>query len=131
MDHPLRDFGVPLRRSPAQFGFVGICFGKSDGNFHRRPKLHSSRCRGDSSIRSQTVGEDPTTVTRSRWPGAFTRRTQKPESSLKNVTCSMRPEIRSECGSEAAGNASTALFSHASISNVGKVAQTRAAIRIP
>src|ERR1700735_2671230 len=32
---------------------------------------------------AQTDGEDPTTVTRSRWPVAFTRRTQKPESSLK------------------------------------------------
>ena len=67
---------------------------------------------------AQTVGEEPTTVTRSRWPGAFTRRTQKPESSLKNVTRSMRPEIRSECGAVAAGNASTALFSHASIGSV-------------
>jgi hypothetical protein len=41
----------------------------------------------------------------------------------------MRPEIRSEWSSVAAGNVSTALFSHANVSNVGKVAQTRAAIR--
>jgi uroporphyrinogen-III decarboxylase len=30
----------------------------------------------------------------------------------------MRPEIRSECGAVAAGNASTALFSHASVGSV-------------
>src|ERR1700722_16927309 len=34
---------------------------------------------------AQTDGEEPTTVTRSRWPVAFTRRTQKPESSNYEV----------------------------------------------
>src|ERR1700735_4483832 len=61
---------------------------------------------------AQTDGEEPTTVTRSRWPVAFTRRTQKPESSFKKVTRSMRPEIRSECASAPVGGF-TALFSHA------------------
>ena len=42
-----------------------------------------------------TEGNAPTTVTTSRCPEAFTRRTQKPESSLKYVTRSMSPSTRS------------------------------------
>ena len=41
---------------------------------------------------------------------AFTRRTQKPESSLKNVTRSTRPEICWEFEALAAGKAFTALI---------------------
>src|SRR2546428_7386565 len=37
------------------------------------------------------VGAVPTAVTRSRWPRTFTRRTQKPVSSLWNVTRSTLP----------------------------------------
>ena len=42
-----------------------------------------------------TEGSDPTTVTSSRCPGAFTRSTQKPLSSLWKVTRSISPEIPS------------------------------------
>ena len=42
-----------------------------------------------------TDGSVPTTVTTSRCLEAFTRRTQKPESSLKYVTRSMSPSTRS------------------------------------
>src|SRR5919106_3948103 len=42
------------------------------------------------------TGAWPTTVTRSRWPRALTRRTQKPLSGLWNVTRSTRPVSASE-----------------------------------
>src|SRR5271157_6597841 len=42
-----------------------------------------------------TEGSDPMTVVSSRCPRAFTRSTQKPLSSLWNVTRSIRPEISS------------------------------------
>ena len=42
-----------------------------------------------------TEGSDPTTVVSSRCPRAFTRRTQKPLSSLWKVTRSITPEISS------------------------------------
>src|ERR1017187_7770888 len=45
-----------------------------------------------------TEGSDPTTVVSSRCPRAFTRRTQKPLSSLWKVTRSIRPEISSVAG---------------------------------
>ena len=45
-----------------------------------------------------TEGSDPTTVVSSRCPRAFTRRTQKPLSSLWKVTRSISPEISSVAG---------------------------------
>src|ERR1700687_6413794 len=45
-----------------------------------------------------TEGSDPTTVVSSRCPRAFTRRTQKPFSSLWKVTRSITPEISSVAG---------------------------------
>src|SRR5437899_12607570 len=45
-----------------------------------------------------TEGSDPMTVVSSRCAGVFTRRTQKPLSSLWNVTRSIRPEISSITG---------------------------------
>src|SRR5450759_4043504 len=45
-----------------------------------------------------TEGSDPMTVVSSRCPRAFTRRTQKPLSSLWKVTRSMTPEISSVAG---------------------------------
>src|SRR6202158_1040988 len=45
-----------------------------------------------------TEGSDPTTVVSSRCPRAFTRRTQKPLSSLWKVTRSITPEISSVAG---------------------------------
>jgi WD40 repeat protein len=45
-----------------------------------------------------TEGSDPTTVVSSRCPRVFTRRTQKPLSSLWNVTRSISPEISSVAG---------------------------------
>ena len=45
-----------------------------------------------------TEGSDPTTVVSSRCPRTFTRRTQKPLSSLWKVTRSMTPEICSVAG---------------------------------
>src|SRR5256884_8424 len=45
-----------------------------------------------------TDGREPTTVTSSRCPFTFTRRTQKPLSSLWNVTRSISPEICSVAG---------------------------------
>src|SRR5438876_7143384 len=45
-----------------------------------------------------TEGNDPMTVVSSRCPGIFTRRTQKPLSSLWKVTRSIRPEISSVAG---------------------------------
>jgi hypothetical protein len=44
-----------------------------------------------------TEGSDPTTVVSSRCPRVFTRRTQKPLSSLWKVTRSITPEISSVC----------------------------------
>jgi len=45
-----------------------------------------------------TEGSDPMTVVSSRCPGVFTRRTQKPFSSLWKVTRSITPEISSVAG---------------------------------
>ena len=45
-----------------------------------------------------TEGSDPTTVVSSRCPRVFTRRTQKPLSSLWKVTRSITPEISSVAG---------------------------------
>ena len=49
----------------------------------RAPESHSP---------ALTEGREPMTVNSSRCPGALTRRTQKPVSSLKNVTRSITPE---------------------------------------
>ena len=52
-----------------------------------------------------TDGREPTTVTSSRCPRAFTRRTQKPLSSLWKVTRSINPEICSVAGRRSGGTA--------------------------
>src|SRR6188768_474435 len=48
---------------------------------------------------AEIVAVWPTTVTRSRCPRAFARRTQKPFSELWKVTCSTRP-TRTSCGDD-------------------------------
>src|SRR5687768_5648828 len=49
------------------------------------------------------VGAWPTTITRSRWPRALTRRTQKPLSGLWNVTRSTKPASASETAARRPG----------------------------
>src|SRR5262245_7336654 len=53
------------------------------------------------------VGAWPTTVTRSRWPRALTRKTQKPLSGLWKVTRSTRPTSVSETAARRPGPVST------------------------
>src|ERR1700684_3019554 len=52
----------------------------------------------------------PTTVTRSRWPRAFVRRTQKPFSALWNVTRSTRPASTSRVDDSGCGVIGTVAF---------------------
>jgi len=51
---------------------------------------------------AETLAAWPTTVTRSRWPRAFTRSTQKPFSALWKVTHSTGPARSSDAGALAA-----------------------------
>jgi hypothetical protein len=62
-----------------------------------RSLVHSSEAVTHSP--AEIIAAWPTVVTRSRWPRAFTRSTQKPLSGLRNVTRSTDPpELRSWVG---------------------------------
>src|SRR5215469_3089251 len=74
-----------------------------------------------------TDGSEPTTVTSSRCPFAFTRRTQKPLSSLWKVTRSIKPEICSVEGWRSGVAESMRGLHFAMVGVLGRQARTRLA----